>query len=122
MPPLSLRKAITPTGNWVIPGARDTSRVEQQHGISMGVGAYTEVLLHNLSDAAATVTWEVRDEAGAVAYQATLALAARATGRLTTPVRCAHGTIYLRCSTPIAPTAAVHVENPMALAVHPLPA
>lgn len=63
---LSLRQALSISPNWVVLGVRDDTHVEQQNGVNVQVGSYTEFQVHNVGNTPIAVTCEIRGASGQI--------------------------------------------------------
>lgn len=122
MATISLRQALTPTGNWIIVGVHDDQHGEKVNGIMTSVGSWTEVLIYNPGTAPVSVSLEVRNPAGAVvSSDPNIAIAPGATARPQWAGGIDYGTMILRCPQPILPSATRGTGSErVALTVHPL--
>lgn len=122
MATFSLRQAIVPSGNWIVLGVRDDTRVEQRNGLNVSVGSFTEVLLYNIAAAPISITWELRDPTGTILQPSVIEVPARGTGRIVSK-NCDRAAFYLRSATPFLPYAELRIGgvDPRPLPVYPLP-
>jgi len=121
MATISLRQALTPTGNWVILDVQDTSETVR-NGLDLRfLGAYTYVYIYNPNAAAVTVNYEILDPDGKQIVKSTnVDIQPRATAYLLWDgPKFPTGTLLMRCPQPILPAAYKGSER-SPLTVHPL--
>ena len=122
MATFSLRQAIGPSGNWIVVGARDDTHVEQQNGLNVSVGSFTEVLVYNVAATPISVTCELRGATGAILQSNVVEVPPRGIGRVVSGT-CDRAAFYLRSTTPFLVHAEVRGTGgpPMQLPSYSLP-
>lgn len=120
MSTLSLRQALSISNSWVVLGVRDDTHVEQQNGINIQVGSYTEFQIHNVGNTPIAVTCEIRGASGQILLTQNVDVPALGVGRALS-IPCSQAVCYLRSAAPFLVYAAVcNSAQRQTLPVYPL--
>lgn len=123
MATISLRQALTPTGNWAILDVHDSTGTEMVNDLRRSTGVWTYVYVYNPNAAAVTVNYEILAPDGSSLVKPTnLAIQPRATAYVVWDgPKFATGTMLLRCPQPLLPAAYRGLGSERTtLTVHPL--
>jgi len=125
MATLSLRQALTPTGNWAILDVHDSTESVKVDGLQRSSGAWTYVYVYNPNVTAVAVDYEILAADGKPIVASTrVDIQPRATAYVVWSGPKFHtGTMLLRCPQPILPAAyRGQGAERCTLTVHPQPA